>query len=225
MITEILTHIADAKKRLIQQYKGKPRIESLVEAFVQDFQNLETVGKDLNENRSIDTATGNTLDRLGDIVGLDRESGQSDDDYRILLKSKIGQNVSQGEPERIIDIARVLTGANLVLLDERYPAGLAVGVDVPVPTQDEINMLIEILDKASAAGVRFEGISFFDPTEAFAFAGSLPGLGFSSTATPLLGGKLATIKEALYPFAFDGDNPNYLGFGSTGDVLVGGAFI
>lgn len=224
MITEILTHVADAKRRLIQQYKGKPIIATLITAFVQEFQNLETVGKDLNEDRSVDTATGTNLDRLGAIVGQPRESGQSDADYRIRIKSKISQNISQGEPERLIEVFKTLKAPTLTILEEHFPAAVAIESDATFADQDEANLIIDILERTAAAAVRVDEVVVFDPTEAFAFAGALSGFGFGTTADPLVGGKLATLWNYKLPFAFAGDNPQNDGFGSIHDPLVGGVF-
>lgn len=225
MITEILTHVEDAKARLIEQYKRKPKLAALVEAFNQEWQVLESVGKDLNEKRSVDLATGAVLDRVGAIVGQTRGPGQSDDDYRILIKSKISQNVSQGEPERLIEIFQTLKAVTLVILEERFPAAVAIESDATFVDQDEVNLLIEIIERTAAAAVRVEDLILFDSTEAFAFAGSLPGLGFSSDTNPSLGGKLATLWNYKLPFAFAGDNPSNRGFGSVKDPLVGGVFL
>lgn len=224
MITEILTHIQDAKKRLIQQYKGKPNTESLLEAFVQEFQNLESLGKQLNEMRSVNTATGNTLDRLGSVVGQRRLPGQSDDDYRVLVKSKISQNVSQGEPERLIEVYKTLNTTTLVILEENFPASVSFESDHVFADQAEVNMLLEILEKTAAAAVRIEFLVQFDTGEPFAFAGTLSGLGFGTTADAAVGGKLSKVWSYLQPFSFAGDNPRDRGFGSIRDPLVGGGF-
>jgi len=224
VINEILTHVEDAKNRLLEQYKGKPGISSLLGAIVQEWQEIETVCKDLNDNRSVDSAVGVILDRVGAIVGQEREPGQADEDYRILIKSKIGQNISQGEPERIIETFKVLKQASIVLLSELFPAAVGVQGDVTFADQGEVNKIYQILERVAAAGVRIESIDIFDSWEdSFAFEGALPGLGFGDELDPLLGGVWAEHVPYLIDFAFDGDNPNYLGFGDTGDVLVGGA--
>lgn len=224
MINEILTHVEDAKNRLLEQYKGKPALASLLGAIVQEWQEIETVCKDLNDDRSVDTALGAILDRVGAIVGQAREPGQSDEDYRILIKSKIGQNISQGEPERIIETFKVLKQASIVLLMEFFPGGVGVQGDVTFADQTEINKIYQILERVAAAGVRIESIDCFDSWDgSFAFEGVLPGLGFGEELDPLVGGVWAEHKPYLIDFAFEGDNPNYLGFGDTGDVLVGGA--
>lgn len=222
MITEILDHVDQAKARLIQQYKNKPRIGAIIEAFIEEIQEIESMFKDLNLNRSLETATGNTLDRLGDIVGVARSPGQSDSEYRISIKAKISQNISQGEPERLISTFQLLKGAALVLLQENYPAAIHIGTPVPIADQDEANMLMEIMERTAAAGVRIEGLISFDPGEPFAFDGALPGFGFGDDTNPLAGGKLAFLWEPTIDFAFDGDDPNAGGFGHIQDSLVGG---
>lgn len=224
MFQQILDHIILAKKRLISQYKQKPRLEGLVEALVQDIQNLENTAVQLNTERGLDTAVGEQLDGIGQIVGLERETGQSDDDYRTLIKAKIGINLSQGEPERMIQIYKVLTGADLVLLQELFPGAVAISSEVDPGSQEEVDRLIRIMESMAPAGVRVDFLGIFDADEAFAFDGDLPGLGFGSTTDPLLGGKFATLVVRDGEFAFDGDDLQAEGFGTILDPLVGGQF-
>ena len=110
-------------------------------------------------------------------------------------------------------------------MEERFPAAVAFGSDATFADQDEVNMLIQILERTAAAAIRIEDIVVFDSTEPFAFAGALPGLGFGTTSNPLAGGKLSGLFNFKLPFAFGGDNPNNRGFGSIHDPLVGGVFL
>ena len=94
MIAQITDHIDAAKRRLLQQYKDSPRLASLIEIlFGQQVQDLEGAAYEFYERLDIDNAEGVQLDRIGSIVGLTR-IGWEDDLYRILLKAKIGKNVS-----------------------------------------------------------------------------------------------------------------------------------
>ncbi len=225
MFTPITSHIDEAKRRLIEQYKGKAELAKLIESLLVGFQEAEQANTDLNEDRSIDAALGVLLDQLGTIVGLTREPGLDDESYRVLLKSKISQNISQGEPERLIDVFKVLTQATLVYLTEHYPAAFGIGSEVDPVTQAEADKLFRLIEGVAPAGVRFEDIVVFDASEPFAFDGTLPGLGFGSTTDLSLGGLLATLYTPYREFAFAGGDSSGDGFGSVLDPLVGGNFL
>jgi len=224
--TPISNHVQQAVDRLIQQYKEKPDLESLLSAFVIPVQDVEDVFQDLMFDRALDNAVGDLLDRLGVIIGIAREPGQSDADYRISLQTKIVENISQGEPERLITVYRVLVGATLVHLSENYPGGVGLMSEIDLTDQDFINLLFRRIDNIAAAGVRIEYLGSFDDAEPFAMAGLLAGKGFGSDSDPLAGGKFATIYiNKNFEFSMDGTLPGGGGFGSVIDPLVGGCFV
>jgi len=222
---EIADHVDQAKARLIQQYKERPRVEGTIEAFTQGAQDLETTAKDLNEKRGLDTSTGAQLDGVGLIVGEERRPGESDTDYRVRIKARIGINLSQGQPERMIETFQILTGAPIVLLQELMSGAVALSSEISFATQEEVDDIIRIMESVAPAGVRVDYIGIFSTlADSFAFAGNLAGEGFSSTATPAQGGKFATLVLRNGEFAFDGSDVAAEGFGTIGDPLVGGQF-
>lgn len=226
MATEITNHVELAWNRLIQQYKQSQSLKDLIEALVNPIQGLETVFQDLSDGRTIEVATGTLLDRLGDIVGIDRVVGQDDDAYRLAIKTKVVENVSQGEPERLISVYKILLSASLVHLCECFPAAVGMMSDVDISTQDEIDNLFAKIKRIAPAGVRIDYLGSFDETEPFAMAGDLIGAGFGSTADALAGGKFATLYiDKSMDFAFDGNSQTTAGFGTLEDPLVGGIFV
>ncbi len=223
----INNHIQQALDRLLEQYRNKPGIEGIIEALGFQIQAMEDALQDVYDKTDVQTAFGATLDLVGTIVGQDR-LGFDDDFYRSLILAKIGENVSQGDIERVIEITKLLTGATLVYLQEYYPAGFGLSMDVDVdPTL--INFFYERLDRVDPVAVRLEALICFDANEAFAFEGG-PGsaLGFGSTTNISLGGLFAKLHIRTKPeFAFEGASPDadaYEGFGTIQDVLVGGLF-
>lgn len=199
---KITTHVADALDRLLQQYRDLPRVTALITAFVDEVQDLENALADVYDGRWIDLAVGDVLDDVGTIVNQPR-LGFDDDRYRSLIRAKIGQNVSQGDPERVIQVAKLLIGASLVHLQELYPAGYSISADADIPVS-LVNLFYEQLDLVDPAGVRLEYLICFDPDEAFAFEGG-PGtaLGFGDSTNPLTGGMLAKVHVRTEPaFAF-----------------------
>ncbi|MEE8298412.1 MAG: hypothetical protein V3R67_03435 [Thermodesulfobacteriota bacterium] len=220
-ITDVVQRGLD---RLILQYKDKPKIQTFITALIQEFQELEDIGIDLFINRMLGDAVGIQLDRFGTIVDQARE-GFDDDFYKILLKVKIGINISNGEPERITNILKLITFGSLVHYINFGNGNMGLSTDGTI-SPELINFVYENLDDVVSAGARINYIACFDSTEPFSFDGIGPtGLGFSSLAAPLEGGKFAFIHRRTVPFAFAGSDVSALGFGTLADPLAGGTFV
>jgi hypothetical protein len=221
-VSEITNHVERAIDRLVQQYKEKPKLNSLIASFVEQFQELETAGKDLNDNRSINTALGTNLDNLGTIIGLTRNPGESDALFRARLQAQISQNIAQGQPEIVLDTYRLVTGEDFVLLQELYPAEVALSSAYDFADQDEVDATIAVIESILPVAVRVQYFGVFDATEAFAFDGVQPGLGFGTLSDVNVGGKFSKIVFRNNFFAFAGGGAKNEGFGTIKDTLVGG---
>lgn len=224
-VTAITTHIEDALNRLLTQYKKKPLIAQTITALIEQIQDLEDSNQEFYDKRALETATGIQLDLLGTIVGQGRGT-LDDDDYRILIKVKIGQNTSQGGPVKVIDIFQLLTQAATVYYQNLGGGGVELEADAVLP-QDSTGIYAS-MEQVVAAGVRIDAIICYDAVEPFAFAGSntlVPAFGFGDSTNAATGGKLAEFKKNLVPFAFDGDDINSEGFGTINDPLAGGTLI
>jgi len=60
--------------RLAYQFSDSPNLLAFLQAFLDEFDELQASGQDLLSNRYLDTAEGVQLDGIGEIVGLDRPS-------------------------------------------------------------------------------------------------------------------------------------------------------
>lgn len=224
-LDKITNYVDRTKALFLQQYKGKTKFEQWQQISSELTQELEQAFCDMLDLRTLDTATGTLLDEIGEIVQQPR-LGFGDDFYRSLLKAKIGENTSQGDIEKVIEIAKFLTTATQVHLQELFPAAFSISVNAPIdPTL--INFLYERLNRVDSAGVRLEALICYDDDEAFAFDGEPgPALGFGDSTNSATGGQLAELKVRDRPaFSFaaqagieDGDE----GFGTIEDNLVGG---
>jgi hypothetical protein len=108
------------------------------------------------------------------------------------------------------------------LLTEHFPGEITISSEHVFPDQAAIDMILGILDEVLPAGVRPDGIITFDATEAFAYEGGLPGLGYGDVGDLSAGGKYATLDTKNGFFEYEGNDPKGLGYGTTEDPLVGG---
>ena len=132
-VTPITTHETDAKARLIQQFKGKARIEALLDAVDEQVQAYEDQIGPLSDVLDIDAMGGVNLDNIGNIVSQDRE-GRSDANYRVAIREKISANVSSGTPDQVIGIFEFITGSTTIDFIELFPAGFGIYGDAdPYP--------------------------------------------------------------------------------------------
>lgn len=130
------------------------RFQKFIKAFALSIQDLEDANNQLLTERNINTAVGVQLDGLGQILGLARLDGQSDDDYREALKFQIFINEGSGTPEEMIAVLKFLTNANKIRYIEYYPAAFQMSTDgltFPVPPED----LIPAIQEASPAAVQY----------------------------------------------------------------------
>lgn len=224
MFTQITTHLQDAIARLITQYQNAPNLQGLLTAFVGPIQDIENALVDMNTLRYLGLAAGQQLDNIGKIVGLARPAGASDATYQNLILGQIKINTSQGQPEQVIQLFLLLTLANLVILTEGV-GSIILETDYQIPDQASADQLITILQQCTPAGVRIDGIVSFDPANAFAYDGLLPGSGYDD-GTQTVGGLYPTLWQFIGGgFAYDGDDPTGLGYGSLKDPLVGGVYL
>ena len=195
MIAKISDHIEASKRRLLQQYKGSPRIASLIEIlFGQQVQEIEDAAHQFYSRLDIDNAEGVQLDRVGTIVGLTR-IGWEDSVYRILLKAKIGKNVSHGTIEDVISVWRLLAQANEVQVVETYPAQVDLYSDTPIDGTIA-TFVRDLMQDVVAAGVRVDFLAIvYSSDNAFGFDGVDPNVnGFGDYGDPGVGGEFAYIQ-------------------------------
>lgn len=223
-VIKITNHQSLAFARFLEQWKKKPNMESAIRAIVGGYPEMETLFFDLIEKRfDISLAEGEQLDVLGVIVGQER-LGFDDAFYRILLQVRIGINVSEGDPERIISIAKLLTGASFIHYMNLDDGEVAIGTDGTIDLVTK-NFMLTNLAKVLMAGVRLDYVATYEKDEAFAVTGpnaNAAAKGFGTIADVNAGGKLATINIVTTKFSFGGSTVGDNGFGTIVDPLVGG---
>lgn len=136
-IVEITDHSLDGYNRLQQQYKDPPATLSipsigpglfngwrgLLNAFIVPAQEFETIANKMLNERGITTSEGVNLDRIGEIVGVDR-AGNTDEVYVTLIVGQIAENNSDTTARDLLAIATILIGPDLrdLSIKEIFPA-------------------------------------------------------------------------------------------------------
>lgn len=211
MLAQLTTYVADVSRRLLEQYRRKPKLVGLLEVAAAQAQELEgqlwlmllqtSIGYfgppvvAIDDVKVSDTASGSFLDWLGARVGEARTFGDVDGVYAVKIAKKVLVNRSQGTIPDLLAILEVGTIATPERITERYPAGLEIDLGQEIDLASATTAA-RFIRGARAAGV---GVMVFhnEQNNALTFT-------FSSSA-------------ALQPSAFEG-------FGNSSNPATGGAF-
>lgn len=121
----IENHVELARSNLLEQYKHRPKLNSLLEGVVKPLQMLEDKLYEIYTNYSLEKACDYYLDRIGAIVGEGRKY-RSDEDYRLAILARIMINNGGGTPEDIISALKFTFNPKKLVYRELYPACFSV---------------------------------------------------------------------------------------------------
>lgn len=164
-LTEITDHAGEAVARLPMQHRDQPGIEAMVRALAAQAQEIETAIIDLLLDRTVETAIGVHLDRIGDIVGETRDGETDDEIYRRRVRARIYANRSSGTAEELIRIVHVLQttnerAENKAVISRQDIAHVVVKIEPRVGLEGGAtpaavaDVMIAFLRDAKVAGVR-----------------------------------------------------------------------
>jgi len=152
-------------------------IENLmISLFGNQIQSLENAMRTMYYRLNIDRMEGEELDQIGTIVNQSR-LGYDDDFYRLMLKVKIGINVSVGDIEKIITLWKLIAGTTNVALREIFPAKIKLETDVYL-TDAEFLFLKDAISQALAGGVGLDIL--VDDSTRFGFSPNRGNFGVSN---------------------------------------------
>ncbi len=154
-LEQIDNHVEDAETLLLEQFKNSTKLKNLLGSFTAQIQTIEDMLIDLWQARWLDNAEGQQLDGLGSIVGVDR-NGDTDTQYRIRIRARIYSNVSNGTPDDIIRVAKLLLPNVTVNYTEEYPAGFVLDLVGDNIEPEAVDTAFNAIDDASPAGVSFQ---------------------------------------------------------------------
>lgn len=172
-------HVAEAQEQVWNRFKKCPNFTALAKVTGKRFQILSDDLEDIRAVRDLDVATGTNLDKLGAIVGQDRE-GFSDLIYRTLIKAKTAANRSKGTTENLIDTALILR--NGVTIDitytELFPASVQIDFLNSLETLQHQALIADLLFLTKLGGVRL--VVTFSTSIPFGFDGDPDAFGFET---------------------------------------------
>lgn len=187
-LSQITDHAQRAVDRLVTQFRESGFMKGMLRVLSAQVQESEDGAWGmLQAIRSVATAMGTTLDKLGALVGAPVRGLKNDTQYRARVNTQIAANRGSGEFASIYNISKLMVAAWNVIgqpkITEYVPGVYEIACD---PRSSVVNDELEarelaiILNDSSSAGVRSIVISQqVAAASAFAFDGGT-GLGFGA---------------------------------------------
>lgn len=98
-------------ENVLEQFKNSPNLIKLLQVIMKMKQQIDDATVSLAKLRTINTATGISLDHIGEELGVPR-NGADDDDYRVLLKIRAYRTQTAGTRDQIIELLSRFTGTD-----------------------------------------------------------------------------------------------------------------
>jgi hypothetical protein len=109
-----------AKSYLLYQFQDKTIINKIVEALVEEVQEVENVIIDMQDLRTLENATGALLDNIGTKLKVSR-SDLNDSDYKTAIKVRILRKSNKGTYTDIANVFRLLTRDDNPVINHTHP--------------------------------------------------------------------------------------------------------
>lgn len=165
----MITHFngADLAKNLPDAYKKTPdsnnsKILRIEKGAMDD---LRAAIHGISDSLDLDKAFGKTLDLYGGMVGQERGKA-TDEQYRILIKSRIVRNLSNGDYNSIVRLLALVFGcdpAEISLVETDAPCRVRLE-SLPFAALNQlvidISTAIKIIEEVIPAGVYMESVQF-----------------------------------------------------------------
>lgn len=158
--TQNLEHVLEGISHFTELFKHGPRNQAMAAALLDQVQELEDAIWDVFQAFDPDTAVGNALDLLGQLVGEPRLE-RVDDEFRTAIRVRVLVNASDGKTEQLYAILAGIFGAfetpPVFRIYETYPLTIAAEI-VGDPGAVTIETIHRLLTQAKAGGVRLDTI-------------------------------------------------------------------
>jgi len=174
--------------RLAYQFNDSEKFKSFLESFLLQSDEIQIANTQLLDDRELDSAEGEQLSGIGDIVGVERPPGVTDAVYVWMIRAKIMINNTDMTVKKMLELldfifeGKTIEYRNRVNLSSQYIISGTL-------TTDELTVF-ELIPTTLGVGVDY--ISIPDDSVAFSFLGGT-GPGFATLAAPTSGGSFALI--------------------------------
>lgn len=165
-------YAAQLKKDLLEQFKGAPNIEALMDAVGEQLQAVADFYEQLRTERGVAASVGKQLDGVGDIVVLSRgEAGKmaayagqkdtfNDEVYRKYLYYKIVKNTNTCTYPALIKAFRLFWDKPLYYReDPEQPAVMLLDTGTLSPEDHAENLLSAPIIKAAGVGIHITAVT------------------------------------------------------------------
>ncbi len=133
--------------------------QALLIAFAKEYDELEQAAAEVEEQKFVETATGEPLNKIGDLFGLDRRQNETLDAFRVRVKAALRSQITTATVEEVRDIVALLLDADVEDVDVEEPFDRAQA-QILLDVRDELDdvhisgsQFIDVVDSAVAAGV------------------------------------------------------------------------
>ena len=184
---------------IVKQYWEKPRAFGEMNFKAANFETIKDFFTNIVEDFDLDTATGNTLDLIGKLVGLERNQPEFSDDefYRFFIKLQISVNtanafmVSSENNGTGIQDSVFLAFSGLAYVTDKKNMSIDLYVDDSVPLST-ISLIVNLKLIPKPQGVRIGNVVQVGQGPFFGFRNNNTSKGFASKFDIAYeGGKLA----------------------------------
>lgn len=152
-------YTSEGQDRLLQSLKEREDVLALSAAYLDRCQEFEDAAYPIIEQRNIDDAVGHRLDRIGQLVHVER-GGRTDDAYRLRIRAEFAILRSDGLVDNLINITRLLLGMATadVQVDQQYPKSIFIRPRNTTVTQADADVVADQLRRAVSAATYLQFI-------------------------------------------------------------------
>jgi len=201
IIEQRTNHESLAVSRFIEQFKDKAKLEALIRSYAEQIQDLEDAAFEVMLERVLDNAVGVQLQTIAKIVGAPITTS-NDDELRIIIRTQIAINLSDGTPEDLINVLRLilLTSGEAFHIREEPPHQVRLVIDDPLSSIVNPATAVGLLDSADMASIRvlldyFVSLATDSLTYANEIDGAASGKGWGDSIGGGVGGKWGSTTE------------------------------
>ena len=133
--------------------------QALLTAFAKEYEELEQAADEVQEAKFVETSTGEPLNKIADLFGLDRRQDESLDAFRVRVKAALRSQITTATVEEVRDIVSLLLEADTEDINVEEPFERAQA-QILLDVRDELDdvditgsQFIDVVDSAVSAGV------------------------------------------------------------------------